>query len=618
MQSSKDHRLIIMKKEEETAETYLINPREFNKRYRKWLKKHNDTIQKLTEIPRENKLSWGSYIEEAAIKYANNIAIKFEDEEFTYKQFNENVNQYTHYFLSLGLKKGDIIEVILPNRIEYLIIFSAAAKVGAVASLINIDLREKSLIYSIKLTPGKIVIVDEECFESFNQIKDQLDLNQDQSLLFLPNEGKMATPEGFYNLSEAVKGCSKTNPSTTLKVTTTDPLAYIFTSGTTGLSKASILIHNRMIGGALFFGQAIAEITLLDTVYVPLPFFHSNALTIGWASAFSGGGAVAISKKFSVTRFWDEVRKFKATVFIYVGEICRYLYNQPSNDNDLENKIRIIIGNGLRLDIWMQFKKRFGIEHIGEFYGASEISPVFANILNFDYTVGGCGNPYAIIEYDIEGDKPIMDEKGFMKRVPMGGVGLLIFDRSDSNIFVGYTSKEATEKKLLRNVFQTGDVWFNSGDLMRDLGQSHAQFIDRLGDTFRWKGHNVSTTEVEETINIFPEISLSSVYGVIIPGTDGRAGMASIVPSVKLRDFNFKALYNHLEKNLAPYAIPIFLRFKSDFEITSTLKFKKNVLKGEGFDLTIIDDPLYILLPGENLYIPLTTEIYDNLQKYKF
>ncbi len=607
-----------MKKSEETAETYLINRREFNKRYRKWLKKHNDTIQKLTEIPRENKLSWGTFIEEAAIKYANNIAVKFEDEELTYKQFNENVNQYANYFLSLGLKKGDTIEVVLPNRIEYLIIFSAVAKIGAVASLINIDLREKSLIHSIKLTPGKIIIIDEECFEFFNQIKDKLDLNEDQILLFLPNEGKIATPKAFNDLSEAVNECSKTNPSTTLTIRTNDALAYIFTSGTTGLSKASILIHNRMIGGALFFGQTIAEITPDDTIYIPLPFFHSNALTIGWASAFSGGGAVAISKKFSITRFWDEIHKFKATAFIYVGEICRYLYNQPPSDNDLNNKIRIIIGNGLRLDIWMRFKKRFGIEHIVEFYGASEISPVFANILNFDYTVGGCGNPYAIIEYDIEEDKPIRDEEGFMKRVPLGGVGLLIFDRSDPNIFVGYTSKEATEKKLFRNVFQEGDVWFNSGDLMRDLGQSHAQFIDRLGDTFRWKGHNVSTTEVEETINIFPDILLSSVYGIIIPGTDGRAGMASIVPSVKGKDFDLKAFYNHLEKNLAPYAIPIFLRFKSDFETTSTLKFKKNVLKREGFDLTIIDDPLYILLPGEKLYIPLTTKIYDNLQNYKF
>jgi citronellyl-CoA synthetase len=607
-----------MKKSEGTAETYLINQREFNKRYRKWLRKHNDTIQKLTEITRENKLSWGSFIEEAAIKYANNIAVKFEDEELTYKQFNESVNQFANYFLSLGLKKGETIEVILPNRIEYLIIFSAAGKIGAVASLINIDLREKSLIHSIKLTPGKIIIVDEECFEYVNQIKDQLDLKEDQILLFLPNEGKIATPETFNDLSEAVKECSKANPSTTLKVRTKDPLANIFTSGTTGLSKASILIHNRMIGGALFFGQTIAEITPDDTIYIPLPSFHSNALTIGWASAFSGGGAVAISKKFSVTRFWDEVRKFKATAFIYVGEICRYLYNQPPSDNDLDNNLRIIIGNGLRQDIWMQFKKRFGIAHIGEFYGASEISPVFANILNFDYTVGGCGNPYAIIEYDIEEDKPIRDKKGFMKRVPLGGVGLLIFDRSDPNIFVGYTNKEATEKKLFRNVFQERDVWFNSGDLMRDLGQSHAQFIDRLGDTFRWKGHNVSTTEVEEIVNIFPDILLSSVYGIIIPGTDGRAGMASIVPSVKLKDFDFKALYNHLEKNLASYAIPIFLRFKSDFETTSTLKFKKNVLKREGFDLTIINDPLYILLPRKKLYIPLTAEIYENLQNYKF
>ncbi|MFW9949928.1 MAG: AMP-binding protein, partial [Candidatus Thorarchaeota archaeon] len=233
-----------MKKLKSATDSDLISPREFNKRYRKWLSKHNDTIQKLTEITNENKVSWGSYIEEVAIKYANNIAVKFEDEEITYKEFNESVNQFSHFFLSIGLGKGDIIEVLLPNRTEYLYIFSAAAKIGAVVSLINIDLRERSLIHSIKLTPGKCIIIDEDCFESFTQVKELLDLKKEQMLLFLPSRDKIKISEDFVDISKLVIKQSRENPSTTLNVKTNDPLAYIFTSGTTGISKASILIHN--------------------------------------------------------------------------------------------------------------------------------------------------------------------------------------------------------------------------------------------------------------------------------------------------------------------------------------------------------------------------------------
>ena len=596
----------------------LINRREYRKRYREFVAKHSDKIEELMKIPFENKVSWGTIIERNAEKFPENIAIKFEDKQLTYKEFNEWVNRYAHYFMSLDLKNSDVVEVMMRNRIEILLVFSAIAKIGAIASMINSDLREKLLIHSINLTPGKIIIIDEQCFEAFNNVKSNLNLTTDQILLFSPDKGLIQCPEGYIDLSEAVKGFPANNPPTTEKVKNSDPLAYIFTSGTTGLPKASTLIHHRMVGGSYLFGHFLTEITPDDTVYEPLPFFHSNALTNGWAAAFANGAALAISRKFSVTRFWDEVRKFDATSFNYIGEVCRYLMNQPPKPDDADNPVRAIFGNGLRPEIWKDFKKRFGITRVGEFYGASETPSVFANLLNFNNTVGYCSAPYVIVKFIADEEKPIRGENGFMQRVRPGEIGLLLFDRKDKKVFVGYTDKKATETKLFRNVFKHGDVWFNTGDLMRDQGCNHAQFVDRLGDTFRWKGHNISTTEVEEVLNVFEQVSMSTVYGVKIPGTDGRAGMAAILSRTKIEDFDFKGLANYLENNLPTYAVPIFLRFKIDISTTSTMKFKKSDLKKEGFDIETYKDPFYVLLPSESEYKPLTMDIYENIQNHKY
>ncbi len=427
-------------------------------------------------------------------------------------------------------------------------------------------------------------------------------------------------PDGFLDLSQVVKDFSADNPLTTSNIKSSDPLAYVFTSGTTGLPKASILVHLRMVGSYYIFGLLLGELTPEDIMYVALPLYHTTGLCVGWAAAFGVGAATAIRCKFSVTHFWDDIRKFNATAFSYVGELCRYLINQPPSPNDSNNPVRTIMRNGLRPDIWMDFKKRFGITKVGEVYGASETGTVFANYLNFDCTVGYCSNPFAIVKYDHDEEKPMRNEDGFMQKVDPGETGLLLWGLQNKFVFVGYTDKNATETKILRNVFKEGDAWFNTGDLLRDQGCKHVQFIDRIGDTFRWKAQNVSTTEVEEVLNVFEHVLMSSVYGVKITGTDGRAGMASVVISTKIEDFDFSGLISHFRNNLPPYAIPIFLRFKSNLSITATFKFKKVELKKEGFDLENIDDPLYVMLPGESEYTPLTKNIYENIQnkKYKF
>ncbi len=592
----------------------IIERKEFRKRLKEFRRDCGEFLNKLFTITSEKEISFGTIIERDAELYADNVAIKFEDIELTFKEYNELVNQYAHYFISLGLKKGDVVDILLQNRIEMLLLIGAVGKIGAVGSLINHDLRKNSLIHSFKTTLGKVIVIGEENLDSFEKVKDELNLTEDNLLYFLPDTKEMSCPEGYIDLSLAVKEFPKNNPSTTSEIKTFDNHLYIFTSGTTGLPKAAYFPHHRMTIGGIMMGQAVGRLASEDTMYVSTPLFHSNGLAIGVSTVFATGGTLALARRFSVNRFWDDIRKYKATAFNYVGELCRYLMNQPPKPNDADNTVKTVIGNGLRPEIWKEFKKRFGIERVGEVYGTTESFGGFQNILNFDCTCGYNAGTWAIVNYNIEEDEVIEGEDGFMQKVGIGQEGLLIFPVVGDITFFGYTDKKATESKYFRDVFKKGDTWINSGDLVRNQGCNHIMFVDRLGDTFRWKGHNISTTEVENIFANFEHVSQASVYGVKIPGTDGRAGMASFAPEINIEDFNFKGLATYLLDNLPSYGVPIFLRIKSELASTSTFKVKKSLLKKEGFDIDIIDDVLYVMLPHESNYVPLTKEIYKDIQ----
>ncbi len=592
----------------------IIERKEFRKRLKEFRRDCGEFLNKLFTITSEKEISFGTIIERDAELYADNVAIKFEDIELTFKEYNELVNQYAHYFISLGLKKGDVVDILLQNRIEMLLLIGAVGKIGAVGSLINHDLRKNSLIHSFKTTLGKVIVIGEENLDSFEKVKDELNLTEDNLLYFLPDTKEMSCPEGYIDLSLAVKEFPKNNPSTTSEIKTFDNHLYIFTSGTTGLPKAAYFPHHRMTIGGIMMGQAVGRLASEDTMYVSTPLFHSNGLAIGVSTVFATGGTLALARRFSVNRFWDDIRKYKATAFNYVGELCRYLMNQPPKPNDADNTVKTVIGNGLRPEIWKEFKKRFGIERVGEVYGTTESFGGFQNILNFDCTCGYNAGTWAIVNYNIEEDEVIEGEDGFMQKVGIGQEGLLIFPVVGDITFFGYTDKKATESKYFRDVFKKGDTWINSGDLVRNQGCNHIMFVDRLGDTFRWKGHNISTTEVENIFANFEHVSQASVYGVKIPGTDGRAGMASFAPEINIEDFNFKGLATYLLDNLPSYGVPIFLRIKSELASTSTFKVKKSLLKKEGFDIDIIDDVLYVMLPHESNYVTLTKEIYKDIQ----
>lgn len=579
------------------------------------------TRRRVANVAVENRESWGSMLEENAAKFPDRPAIKSEETRLSYRQYNEAVNRIANYFISKGLQKADVACIFLENRPELLIVYSAMAKIGAVSSMINTNLRGDSLKHCLTLHPAKIYIIGEEVIDAFEEVIGDLALRADQKLYYLVDQGHRPVPDAFSDLNACAEDAATDNPATTAAVTPADTIAYVFTSGTTGgMPKAAVIKHSRLVRCRYFNGKLVLNLKPTDTMYVPLPFFHTNALALSWPTVFANGSAVALRRKFSVSKFWSDVREYDATAWCYIGELCRYLMNQPPRPDDRDNPLTKIIGNGLRPDIWQDFKNRFGISKVYEIYGAAESNLYFVNLLNLDCTVGRCSLPYAIVKYDVDEDTAIRDENGFMQKIGVGETGLLLGEISESNPFAGYTSKQATESKILRDVFQKGDAWFNTGDLMRDIGYSHVQFVDRTGDTFRWKGENVSTTEVEAVANTQPQVSLSSVYGVKMPGGDGRAGMIAVIPEGNLEDFDLKKLGEHFQRTLPSYAIPKFLRLNKNLECTATHKIKKVELKKDGFDPARINDSLYVLLPGEAEYQSLTENIYADIManKYKF
>jgi len=309
------------------------------------------------------------------------------------------------------------------------------------------------------------------------------------------------------------------------------------------------------------------------------------------------------------------VAKFNVSAFIYIGEICRYLMNKPPAATDTTHRIQKVVGNGLRPDIWKGFKKRFNIPEVYELYGASDGIVSYTNVFNLDCTVGLCRSEYAIVKYDVDNEVPYRNATGLMEKVAIGEAGLLLGQITEATPFPGYVNKAKNQEKILSNVLVEGDQWFNTGDLIRDLGFHHAQFVDRLGDTFRWKGENVSTAELEAILNQFPQVAHSAVYGVALPHIDGKAGMATIHPAVPLTDFDFHQFAQQTKKALPTYAVPIFLRFVSDFEKTATHKIKKSVLKKEGIQPSTTADTIYVLLPKSNTYIQMTPEIAKAIEQ---
>lgn len=566
------------------------------------------------------ELTLGTLIEGNARKYGNRQAVLYEDRVITWGEFNNWANRIAHYLQAQGLSKGDAIAVFLENRPELLAVVAGAAKIGVACAMLNTSQKGKVLEHSINLVEPKMVVVGEELTEPFNEVKNKLNIQQASALLFLPDANTLntfgQTPDGYTNLAEKVSTYNSDNPVLSDPPKMGDTAIYLFTSGTTGLPKAAPGSHNKYLKAYGGFGLMSLSMKPEDVLYCTLPLYHGTALVVCWGSVIAGGSAIALRRKFSASAFWDDVRKYNATVFGYVGELCRYLLNQPTGAQDTNHHLTRMIGNGLRPSIWTEFKDRFGIEIVAELYASSEGNIGFSNFFNMDNTVGLSTAPYKLVKFHEGTRDPIRDAQGFFETVPKGDPGLLIGEITKKWSFEGYTQKEATEKSILRDAFKKGDSWFNTGDVLKDVGCMHLQFVDRMGDTFRWKGENVSTTEVENILDGAAMVEEAIVYGVEIPKTNGKAGMVTLVPQDQVFDIN--KLFVYLKKNLPPYAIPVFVRVTHAIEKTGTFKYRKVDIQKTGYSLERPQEEVYAWLPKTDGYTLLTPELVSDIDSGAF
>ncbi len=565
-------------------------------------------------------LGWA--FEQAAQRNPRGSALLYENVRFTYDEVNQWSNRIAHHLISQGIQKGDVVGILIENRPELLVNVLAVAKVGAVCAMINTSQTHKVLIHSFNLVKPKAVIIGEELSTIYDEVRAEINIDDDHTYFVADTDtikDPGTAPKGYVNLSTESASCPTHNPDTTNKIYMNDPCFYIYTSGTTGLPKAGIFKHGRWMKSYGGFGITSLKMTPKDVMYSTLPLYHATGLVVCWGSAIAGASGFAIRRKFSASNFWKDTRKFNATAIGYVGELCRYLMDQPEKSDDSDNPVIKMVGNGLRPGVWMPFKRRFNVSHVCELYAASDGNIGFTNILNFDNTVGFSPIPWSLVQYDKENDTPYYNTDGFMKKAEKGGQGLLLAKIDDKSPLDGYTDPEKTKKVIFQDVFEKGDRYFNTGDLLRDIGFGHVQFVDRLGDTYRWKGENVSTTEVENLMTRHPQISEAVAYGVEIPNTNGRAGMASITPSVPVEALDFKDLLSFAKGEMPIYAVPLFLRVKVQMETTGTFKYQKTNLKDEAFDPSKTSgEAVYAWLPGTDEYVPVTDEILGNINNGKY
>ncbi len=555
--------------------------------------------------------SFAARMESTSARFPHHKAVIFEGQTRTWSELNTHANRYAAALRAQGLVRGDTVSLIMENRIEFLSTLIALNKLGVIAALINTNLTGKPLIHCISITRSRMCIFGEERLESITQVRSDPDLQGIENWLFVADAGRESCPGWALNLEEEAADEDGTNPPQTRHNTLGDTALYIFTSGTTGLPKASVISNRRYLLASALSYKGGLRCKESDCIYLCLPLYHGTGLFLGVGAAFSTGASMFIRRKFSGSNFLSEVREHRATCFIYIGELCRYLLNVPERADDHANPLTSMMGNGLRPDVWHQFKGRFGIKRVAEFYGSSEGNVAFVNMLNKDCTVGMTSIPVALVKYDVDADEIARDSTGQCIRAAAGEPGLLLGKITAATVFEGYTSSEDTEKKILRNAFESGDAWFNTGDLMKtvdvgfSLGQTHYQFVDRVGDTFRWKSENVSTNEVGEIINGHPQVDFCNVYGVEVCKADGRAGMASLVLTAGVDTLDVSSFSAYVNEHLPGYARPVFLRIQRELDTTGTFKMVKGQLRKEGYDLDQVNDPIYVLKPRSDIYEPL-------------
>lgn len=526
--------------------------------------------------------------------------------EVTYDELDAQANRVAHWAAAQGIGRGDVVALLMYNRPEYVSTWIGLAKVGAVTALINTNLTGEPLRHSIRVCGAEHLIVDHELLGQWR------DAASDQPIREWVWGGGDEQPE--FDAALSAHGEHRPDRSVRDGLTNGDRLFFIYTSGTTGFPKAASFSHGKflVVGRA---SSGLIGMTRDDRMYITLPLYHTAGGVMALGASLLDGGTAILTRKFSASRFWDECVQYGATTFQYIGELCRYLVNSPAHPLERAHRLRACIGNGLRPDVWPTFQERFRIPQIIEFYGATEGT---GSLFNLDNRIGAIGRMRPglakrlgihLVKYDVAADEIVRDDHGRVIEVGPDEAGEAITRITSVAPFEGYSDEEASEQKVLRGAFKDGDTYFRTGDLLSQDEDGYYYFIDRVGDTFRWKGENVSTAEVAAVLGGCVGVQEANVYGVEVPGADGRAGMATLVVD---DDFSPEAIRDRVTEDLAAYARPLFLRIQTEVEITATFKHRKKDAVDEGFDPSL-PDPIWFLDPEAGAYVPLDTDLHDRI-----
>jgi fatty-acyl-CoA synthase len=554
-------------------------------------------------------------ISDLAQTFGDAPALLSAGEQLTYRSLAERANRYARFALGHGIAKGDTVGLLMPNCPEYMAIWLGITAAGGIVALLNTNLVGHSLAHSVNLVAPKHIIVANALLGAVLGIHSQLAM---APRIWLHGDSTADFPR--VDLAVSSLPGERLAASERPQLTIEDRALYIYTSGTTGLPKAANINHYRLMLASHGFAGAM-DVRPIDRMYDALPMYHTNGGVVATGAMLVNGGSVVIRDKFSAHEFWDDVVRWDCTLFFYIGEVCRYLVNSKTTDNETRHRIRLCCGNGLRPDVWPKFQQRFRIPQILEFYAATEGN---VSTFNFESKPGAVGRipwffegrfPTTIIKCDIETEQPLRDARGFCIRCTDNevgeAIGQIIKDPSKpGSRFEGYADRAQTERKILHDVFAKGDAWFRTGDLLRKDEHGYFYFVDRIGDTFRWKGENVATSEVEEALTAFASITEATVYGVRVPGYDGRAGMAALVVTGQV---DLARLRDHLSAQLPPYARPLFLRVRDHLDVTGTFKHRKLDLLREGFDPSAITETLLFNDPERQAFVPLDQWLYGRI-----
>jgi fatty-acyl-CoA synthase len=565
-------------------------------------------------IAQNTSLTLPLVLHELARQYETAPAFFSEEGILSYGSLAERSCDYSAWALQQGLEKGDVVCLLMPNSPDYMAIWLGITRIGSIVSLINTNLTDEALEHSIRLVAPKSIIVGIELLGALIPALQRVDPTTRCWVHGANHPDFPRIDASLHGLGTHFDTAEYDRP------TIGDTALYIYTSGTTGLPKAAAVSHLRVLQWSHWFAGML-DIGPNDRMYNCLPMYHSVGGVVATGATLVRGGAVVLRRRFSASRFWDDVADWNCTIFQYIGELCRYLADSPAHPKETTHGLRLCCGNGLRRDVWERFQRRFKIPQILEFYAATEAN---FSLYNCEGKPGAIGRippflahrfPVVLIRYDIETGEPMRGDDSFCIRCLADEPGEAICKISNegasfSGRFEGYTDREATGRKIIRDVFTTGDAWYRTGDLMTKDRSGYFYFVDRLGDTFRWKGENVSTIEVAEVIAGSATVADAVVYGVVVPGTEGRVGMAAIVPG---QNFDIAQLHRHLSSHLPEYAQPAFLRVCGEIETTGTFKPQKQRFMQEGYNPAVSNDPLYFNDRARAAFVQLDPELYKRI-----